>query len=284
MTTTAPSKKQLATVLFLFAFPLTGALACGKGNTGAGMVPDASVTTTVADAGAVAVADINSCTACQQGASAPQTWTFAGIYSDPQCTVPLAQMVAASCAQIPSVGPVSLTYSDEVGVRKANEAAQVTLTEQVAPEAPRFRKAGTACVKANEGAVALTPINCGGFRVCRDANGTLTCSATSCRTLSNGCPDFEETRMYAGINDPGMKTATGGGGGGNLARLKQCCNALAAEAKRLGASPEAGMINTAAQQCTALVAQAGPTGTAPELGAIRTMLAGRNVPAVCAGF
>ena len=52
----------------------------------------------------------------------------------------------------------------------------------------------------------------------------------------------------------------------------------------MGSSPEAGMLSSAAAQCTALVTAAGPNGTAPELGAIRTALAGRNVPAICAGF
>jgi len=70
----------------------------------------------------------------------------------------------------------------------------------------------------------------------------------------------------------------------NVAKLKQCCNALSAEAKRMGSSPEAGMFSTAAAQCSALAAQAGPTGTAPEMGVIRGLLAGRNIPAVCGGF
>lgn len=70
----------------------------------------------------------------------------------------------------------------------------------------------------------------------------------------------------------------------NVARLKQCCAALAAEAKRMGNSPEAGMFSAAAAQCSATVAQIGPTGNAPELGAIRGLLAGRSIPAICAGF
>jgi hypothetical protein len=70
----------------------------------------------------------------------------------------------------------------------------------------------------------------------------------------------------------------------NVARLKQCCNQLAAEAKKMGSSPEAGMFSAAAAQCSAMAAQVGPTGTAPELGALRTLLTGRTIPAVCAGF
>lgn len=70
----------------------------------------------------------------------------------------------------------------------------------------------------------------------------------------------------------------------NVARLKQCCAALGAQAKQLGASPEAGMLQQAAAQCSAMAGQAGASGNAPELGVLRTLLAGRTVPAVCAGF
>lgn len=70
----------------------------------------------------------------------------------------------------------------------------------------------------------------------------------------------------------------------NVARLRQCCNQLAAEAKRMGSSPEAGMFSAAAAQCSTMAAQAGPKGTAPELGVLRGVLAGRTIPAVCAGF
>jgi hypothetical protein len=70
----------------------------------------------------------------------------------------------------------------------------------------------------------------------------------------------------------------------NVLRLKQCCNQLAAEAKRMGTSPEAAMFASAAQQCSAMASQVGPTGTAPELGVLRGVLAGRTIPAACAGF
>ncbi len=70
----------------------------------------------------------------------------------------------------------------------------------------------------------------------------------------------------------------------NVLRLKQCCAALGAEAKRMGSSPEAGMFTQAAATCNGLAGQIGPSGNAPELGAIRGLLAGRNIPAVCAGF
>lgn len=254
--------------------------ACKEKETpqGAGLVVAEAGAAAPAEAGAV---DINQCAGCQL-APIP-AWTFEGIYRDAVCTEPLAQLTAPACAVLPALGSTSLTYVDEVGLRKANENATVTLAEQIPPEAARFRKAGTKCVRANEGAVDVAPMSCANARACRDQSGALVCA--NCRTFANGCPDFEETRVYATITDPGLKA--GGakpGGGGNLARLGQCCAALGAEAKRLGASPEGGMLLSAAAQCQALVNAAGPNGNAPELGALRAALAGRNVPAVCAGF
>lgn len=70
----------------------------------------------------------------------------------------------------------------------------------------------------------------------------------------------------------------------NVARLKQCCNQLRIQAKGMGASPEAGMLLNAAAQCDTMASAAGPNASVPELGALKTLLAGRNVPPVCAGF
>lgn len=251
---------------------------CKAKDPPAALVADASAAT-APDGGSAAV-DINQCAACQN--VAPPSWSFQGIYRDAACTEPLAQLAPPACAVVPALGATNLTYTDELGPRKAGEVAAVTLAEQIAPDAARYRKAGKDCVRANESAVDVTPAGCGGSRVCRDASGALACS--NCRTFANGCPDFEETRMYASIDDPATKAPKAAAGGGNLARLRQCCTQLASEAKRLGSSPEGGMLLTAAGQCTAIVNAAGPNGNAPELGALRALLAGRNVPAVCAGF
>jgi hypothetical protein len=84
--------------------------------------------------------------------------------------------------------------------------------------------------------------------------------------------------------EAGPKKPTGPGVNPNVARLKQCCGALRAQAKALGASPEAGMLIGAAAQCDGLASQAGASGSAPELNVIKGLLGGRNVPPVCAGF
>lgn len=70
----------------------------------------------------------------------------------------------------------------------------------------------------------------------------------------------------------------------NVARLKQCCNQLNTEATRLGNAPEAAMLKSAAAQCNTIATQVGPGGNAPELNVLRGMLAGRTLPAACAGF
>ncbi|AKU97502.1 hypothetical protein AKJ09_04166 [Labilithrix luteola] len=251
---------------------------CKEKEEAKGLVVDAAVTATPApvDAGPV---DINQCPGCQLAPT--PTWTFEGIYRDDKCTDPLAQTVTPACAAVPAIGQVSLTYIDEVGGRKVNEGATVTLTEIIAPSTPRFRKTTKGCVHANEAAVDVTPNTCAGARVCRDATGTLACAG--CRTFANGCPDFEETRTYAAVNDPvakgGVATGAAPSQFGNLAA---CCNALATQAKSLGASPEAGVLLSAAAQCSAL-AKSG-SANSPELAALKGLLAGRNVPAVCKGL
>lgn len=285
MMTTSPfcsSTRVMLSALAVTALTLTACdrLRNNDSSSGAGLVVDAAVAATTTEEPDAGPIDVMQCQGCL-GASA-SGWTFEGVYRDANCTEPLAQSVLGSCATVPSLGQVSLTYVDEVGLRKANEPATVTLTEQVGAEATRYRKSGKACVRANEGAVALTPSGCADQRVCRDEGGALGCG--TCRTLTGGCPDHEETRLYAAIDDPGLKAKAAGGTGSGLGRLGQCCSALAAEARRLGPSPEAGVLAGAAAQCTALVAQAGPNGNAPELGALKSLLAGRKVPAICSGL
>ena len=275
MTSTIKTRLGSAACLLTLALALAACKDNQNQAADAGIVQTTTVTPT--PEAAAPLADITQCAGCALAAQA--TWTFEGIFADAACTEPLAQLTTSACGVVPGVGAQSLTYIDEVGGRKAGETANVTLTAQVAA-GQHYRKAGTKCVKANEAAVDVTPLGCEGQRVCRDANGTLVC--TGCRTFANGCPDFEETRMYASITDPAIKTA--GGGGNKLNALRQCCAAIAAEGKRLGSSPEGGMFVAAAAQCNALVAQAGPSGNAPEIAAVRGLLAGRNLPPGCAGL
>jgi hypothetical protein len=70
----------------------------------------------------------------------------------------------------------------------------------------------------------------------------------------------------------------------NVARLKQCCNQLSIQAKAMANSPEGGMFQQAAAQCNTMASSLGPGASAPEMGVFKTLLAGRNIPPVCAGF
>lgn len=260
----------------------TGAvlIACGQKGGGAGLVPpvDAGIVATPAvDAGPTTV-DINTCAGCALVAA--PAWTFQGIFSDDKCTTPVAQLDVSACMPVPTLATAAITYNDPIGGRKANETAQnIALTGQIASDAVRYRKTDHGCVRANETATPITPANCAGQRICRDPSGALTC--TNCRTITGGCPDLEETRMYASESDPEIKNAVAPGGNGNLEKLRQCCAALSSQAKSMGASPEAGMIASYAAQCLLLVQQAGPNGTAPELSALRSVMGNGNIPAVC---
>jgi len=69
----------------------------------------------------------------------------------------------------------------------------------------------------------------------------------------------------------------------NAARIRQCCNAIRGEAKKLGAAPEAAMLIGIAAQCDLLAGQV-TGGNAPEFAQVRQMLKGRTVPAACSGM
>jgi hypothetical protein len=70
-------------------------------------------------------------------------------------------------------------------------------------------------------------------------------------------------------------------------RVKQCCNAMRAQAKSLGTSPEAAQLAALAVQCDALALQVGPSKgpQAPELEPLRQLLKGKpTLPPLCNGL
>lgn len=69
-----------------------------------------------------------------------------------------------------------------------------------------------------------------------------------------------------------------GGGGGPNAKVLACCNALAAQAKKLGNSPEGFQLNALAQQCTVAA-----KGNAPEFAGLFAAIRSKNVPG-CQGL
>jgi hypothetical protein len=93
-------------------------------------------------------------------------------------------------------------------------------------------------------------------------------------------PDAEVAMVDAGP----AKHATGPAGGGNAARIRQCCAAIRRDAKGMGSSPEANILIGVATQCDMAASQSGASGTAPEMAVVRNMLHGKNLPALCAGL
>jgi hypothetical protein len=79
------------------------------------------------------------------------------------------------------------------------------------------------------------------------------------------------------------KKPSGGGGGynSNQVKIKECCNAMRAQAKSLGSSPEGFQINALAAQCDMFATQVGPAGNAPELNQLRQILKSVKLPSAC---
>lgn len=237
------------------------------------------VMTTTDAAATTATGPTPTCLPCS--GAAPAGWAFYNQFADAQCKQPIAQAVFEACADVNVAAQIDVTFGDSLGPRKAGQKAQVNKTADVAGNAGVYRKNNEgACVAADVAAVKLAPAGCTGKKVCRNAAGELVCDG--CATLSTGCPAYEQSLVRVSFEDKGAPA--GAGGGGNLARLKQCCNQLAIQAKAMPNSPEGGVFAQAAAQCNAMAASLGPNANAPELGALKTVLAGRNIPAVCAGF
>jgi hypothetical protein len=93
----------------------------------------------------------------------------------------------------------------------------------------------------------------------------------------DGGPDAADAAHEAG------KKPSGGGGGynANQTKIRACCNAMRAQAKQLGSSPEAFQINALAAQCDLFATQVGPAGNAPELNQLRQILKSVTLPSAC---
>ena len=84
-----------------------------------------------------------------------------------------------------------------------------------------------------------------------------------------------------GAVEAAAKKWTGPAVNPNQAKISACCNAMRAQAKQLGQSPEAFQINAAAAQCDVFAKQVGPQGTAPEFAQLRGILKSVKLPSAC---
>src|ERR1700677_924096 len=81
--------------------------------------------------------------------------------------------------------------------------------------------------------------------------------------------------------EAGKKWHGGAATNANQIKIKECCNAIRAQAKVLGSSPEAFQLNALSLQCDAFAAQMGAAGSAPELNQLRQILKTAKVPVAC---
>jgi hypothetical protein len=84
-----------------------------------------------------------------------------------------------------------------------------------------------------------------------------------------------------GAPEAAPKKWTGPGGNPNQLKIQACCNAMRAQARTLGASPEAFQLTAAAGQCDVFAKQVGPAGNAPELNQLRQVLRSVKLPGAC---
>ena len=78
------------------------------------------------------------------------------------------------------------------------------------------------------------------------------------------------------------KKWTGPGMNSNQSRIAMCCNAMRAEARKLGpGAPESCQLNDNAGHCAVFAKQVGPAGNAPELNQLRQILRSVRLPAAC---
>jgi hypothetical protein len=102
-------------------------------------------------------------------------------------------------------------------------------------------------------------------------------------TVTELAPITEDAGEDAAAEAAAPKKWTGGAPAynANQAKIKECCNAMRAQAKQMGSSPEAFQLNALAGQCDGFAIQVGPQGTAPELAQLRQLLKSIKLPGAC---
>jgi hypothetical protein len=97
-------------------------------------------------------------------------------------------------------------------------------------------------------------------------------------------PLTEDDAGDAGDGEAGPRKWTGTGTGGtnaNQIKIAACCNAMRAQAKQMGASPESFQLTALASQCDVFARQVGPAGNAPEMNQARAILHSVKLPGAC---
>jgi hypothetical protein len=102
-------------------------------------------------------------------------------------------------------------------------------------------------------------------------------------TVVDLAPLTDDDAGDAGDGEAGPRkwTGTGTASNPNQVKIAACCNAMRAEAKKVGASPEAFQLNAVAAQCDVFARQVGPAGNAPEMNQARAILHSVKLPAAC---
>ena len=122
---------------------------------------------------------------CEPQPAASGTWRFVGRYLDAACKRPIAERDFRWCEQVELSSPARVSKADGT-IIQANVLQQFSSKKM-------FEKKGGVCSPATTD-YKVTPPNCDGRYVCRNAAAQLACDG--CRTLPNGCTDYEGSMAY----------------------------------------------------------------------------------------
>ncbi len=103
----------------------------------------------------------------------------------------------------------------------------------------------------------------------------------SAPTVTELAPLVDEAGVEDAAPEAAPKRYAGPAVNPNQAKVEQCCNAMRAQAKQMGQSPESFQLNAAATYCDSVAKQVGPAGSAPEFAQIRAMLKSVKLPSAC---
>jgi len=163
------------------------------------------------DAGATATAtavpewrkrDLERCPICRGSEGAErEAFRFNGQFLDPSCSVPVAHKDFLACSAVVVSGKARVFLHSRLR-DKSNIEIEGEVGRHLVPHetlALHELREGKCVRAAPVKGVNLTPQNCAnGMPVCTSASGELSCG--NCRTLPNGCSDYEGSRTYIALN------------------------------------------------------------------------------------
>jgi hypothetical protein len=145
--------------------------------------------------------DLERCPICRGSEGAERdSFRFVGQYLDEACSAPVAHRDFVACSKVLVSGKVKVSLQSRLR-DKNNMEIEAEVGRHLAPHETLalYESKDGKCVRAAPvKGFKLTPQTCtNGQPVCSNAAGELSCG--NCRTLPNGCSDYEGSRTYVAL-------------------------------------------------------------------------------------